>query len=639
MKTKLFLLGLVALLTAGASQAMDATIVKVGGYVKNAATRHSGVVVKGMPIQYKNSVMTATPTRDGVYTWDFEDADQLNDWMALDNDNDGFNWQYFNNTGVETGRMTAHSGEGLVASASYDNDSQSPLFPDNWLISPVVDLGGSLTFWAVGQDPNYAAEVFGVYVCVGDPTNINDFVQVGTDMTVTDEYALYEFDLSAYAGQQGCFAIRHYNVSDMFWLNIDDVTLDPSGVVLPYATLPTNLAVQPAATSAAVAWDGAEGDSWTLRYRPWVDPATVSQLWDLPIPGYEEQIEGFKIYDADGDNFNWQLAYSDDSQTDACFNSESYYIDWNTFTGGALDPDNWLITPNVGLGGSLKFKTWNSNANYPDQISVYVCTNPDWESIDEFELLLGNIMPGEDPEEYVIDLSAYEGMGCIAFRHHDSYDNYSINVDDIEVIPVGAQQFAEWIYVNDLDVANYTIEGLTPETTYEVQVMASNDKPSQTAWTNSVVFTTLADGQQPTEMCLAPNSGYEITGVETATVTITNREEGATVVYEVYCNDELVDNGSFTGESYSFVVTGDGNYVVHAIATMPGKLNSPDGGVFFTILEGEGPVGIDELAGGKQVAGVRYYNALGQEMQQANGMTIVVTTYTDGTTSTAKVVK
>ena len=41
----------------------------------------------------------------------------------------------------------------------------------------------------------------------------------------------------------------------------------------------------------------------------------------------------------------------------------------------------------------------------------------------------------------------------------------------------------------------------------------------------------------------------------------------------------------------------------------------------------------------KAVAGVRYYNMAGQEVAQPNGMTIQVTTYTDGTTTTAKVVK
>ena len=51
------------------------------------------------------------------------------------------------------------------------------------------------------------------------------------------------------------------------------------------------------------------------------------------------------------------------------------------------------------------------------------------------------------------------------------------------------------------------------------------------------------------------------------------------------------------------------------------------------------PTGVDELNGEKAVAGVRYFNMAGQEMQQANGMTIVVTTYTDGTTSAVKVMK
>ena len=51
------------------------------------------------------------------------------------------------------------------------------------------------------------------------------------------------------------------------------------------------------------------------------------------------------------------------------------------------------------------------------------------------------------------------------------------------------------------------------------------------------------------------------------------------------------------------------------------------------------PTGVDELVNGKTVAGVRYFNMAGQEMQEANGVTIVVTTYTDGTTSAVKVIK
>ena len=50
-------------------------------------------------------------------------------------------------------------------------------------------------------------------------------------------------------------------------------------------------------------------------------------------------------------------------------------------------------------------------------------------------------------------------------------------------------------------------------------------------------------------------------------------------------------------------------------------------------------VDVDEFNADKTVAGVRYFNMIGQEMQEVNGMTIVVTTYTDGTINAVKVMK
>ena len=50
-------------------------------------------------------------------------------------------------------------------------------------------------------------------------------------------------------------------------------------------------------------------------------------------------------------------------------------------------------------------------------------------------------------------------------------------------------------------------------------------------------------------------------------------------------------------------------------------------------------VSVDEVNAGKTVASVRYFNVAGQQMAQPAGLTIKVTTYTDGTTSAVKVVK
>ena len=190
--------------------------------VTNKVVR-GGEAVKGMDLMDLQARPTLNALRGETISWDFEAG--ADGWTTVDNDGDGYNWQFFDNTGLESGRMTAHGGECLMASASYDNDSGTPLTPDNWLISPTVTFNKYVKFWAVGQDASYAAEVFGLYVCIGDPSDLSNFVQVGTDKTATGVYKEYAFDMSDYEGQTGCFAIRHYNVTDMFWLNIDDVSV------------------------------------------------------------------------------------------------------------------------------------------------------------------------------------------------------------------------------------------------------------------------------------------------------------------------------------------------------------------------------------------------------------------------------
>ena len=49
--------------------------------------------------------------------------------------------------------------------------------------------------------------------------------------------------------------------------------------------------------------------------------------------------------------------------------------------------------------------------------------------------------------------------------------------------------------------------------------------------------------------------------------------------------------------------------------------------------------GVEEMNADKTVASVRYYNMAGQEMAQPQGLAIKVTTYSDGTSSTVKVMK
>ena len=70
-----------------------------------------------------------------------------------------------------------------------------------------------------------------------------------------------------------------------------------------------------------------------------------------------------------------------------------------------------------------------------------------------------------------------------------------------------------------------------------------------------------------------------------------------------------------------------------------GLFIDPNDGQIYVYAAIAGYTDVTELNADKAVAGVRYFNMAGQEMQEANGMTIVVTTYTDGTTSAVKVMK
>ena len=117
---------------------------------------------------------------------------------------------------------------------------------------------------------------------------------------------------------------------------------------------------------------------------------------------------------------------------------------------------------------------------------------------------------------------------------------------------------------------------------------------------------------------------------------------------EFFFNDPAVTGG--TVRHKDFVSTPDGLAFLQQtdsaepntwyIAFSIGKNANGEWGPLAAVeFKTPGTTGINEVAGDKQVAGVRYYNIAGQEMTEANGLTIVVTTYTDGTTRTTKVMK
>lgn len=161
-----------------------------------------------------------------VETFDFNST-TIGCWTIVDRDHDGHTWGL-----GQTPSTNTHNGSDRCAiSASYDNDTEMPLNPDNWLISPAINVveNSQLRYWLRGQDASYAEEYYSVYVATdADITAFLATLPVDSGYA-TGEYVETVIDLSAYAGQTVHVAFRHHNVTDMFYLNLDDVSiiLDP----------------------------------------------------------------------------------------------------------------------------------------------------------------------------------------------------------------------------------------------------------------------------------------------------------------------------------------------------------------------------------------------------------------------------
>ena len=97
----------------------------------------------------------------------------------------------------------SYQGNGFIASAQVEGDSRI----DNWLIIPISDLNGILTFWTRKYDTNQGN--FRVYVSTTG-TATNDFTQVAT-ITLTTTYRKFTLDLTStnYEGA-GYIALRHF---------------------------------------------------------------------------------------------------------------------------------------------------------------------------------------------------------------------------------------------------------------------------------------------------------------------------------------------------------------------------------------------------------------------------------------------
>ena len=480
----------------------------------------------------------------GVQKFFFESFEgSAEGWTLTDADGDGNNWGLLHAVeyAIQNVPLEAKDGEYVLMSSSYS--SSGALTPDNWLISPQLDLKGTLQFFT--SDDGTYAENFSVYISTTG-TATTDFVALEENIATPAPGAVnvwteHSYDLSDYEGQQGYIAIRHHGTSDQDYIFVDaialngeeipetdwtvventtaPVTMQPLQPLTQYEVqvqgiyeggvsgwtesvffttlgadaMPTNLFVNNiTATTADANWEGSQ-DAYNLRYR-------TAGIY----PGYEEGFEyglasgefptesGWITIDADGDGYAWYTFTPDDNTNQyvydaSCMTSASYM-------GAALTPDDWLISPALDLGGTLSFMVRGQDPSYAaEHYAVYVSTGERTDLTSYVELIPEAVSTGTY-EEITADLSDYEGQtGYIAIRHFNCSDEFRLNIDNFKIISTGdVVEPGEWQVVENVN-SIYTIEGLTPETKYEVQVQGIVDEQNTTEWTASTFFTTLAE--------------------------------------------------------------------------------------------------------------------------------------------------
>ncbi len=261
--------------------------------------------------------------------YDFEDGTSQG-WTVLqgpDSDSPN-NWMHctaYTMFDFATGH--GHNSNGFMLSESYIYNSPNSgigVNPDNYLVSPRVPLGGSITFWATNVDDGFGEEHFAVAVSTDSNTDASDFTVVeewtllaektGVTRNINDGvWHEYTADLSSFSGM-GYVAIRHFNCFEQWILCVDDITIVEGYTGICSATY-------------------SHGESCTVT-------ATANE-------GYT-----FVNWTEDGEEVSTDASYSFEVTGDralvANFEEDNAMVTQSTTFGAGW---NWW-TPNVGLDGA-----------------------------------------------------------------------------------------------------------------------------------------------------------------------------------------------------------------------------------------------------------------------------------------------
>ncbi|WP_179354253.1 T9SS type A sorting domain-containing protein [Winogradskyella vidalii] len=178
------------------------------------------------------SISLNTYAQDVVWSDNFDDED-ISDWTLIDADGDTFNW---GDLFQVTDALGAPVSPVSLISRSWQTIA---LTPDNWAISPAIDLSGAsgtITVEWITQVAAASWDLEKYSIHVGTSSDTATLVNATTSMTETlgqaDDLGTptnQSLDISSLAGEAEVYiALRHWDTTDQDWISIDDLTVTAS---------------------------------------------------------------------------------------------------------------------------------------------------------------------------------------------------------------------------------------------------------------------------------------------------------------------------------------------------------------------------------------------------------------------------
>ncbi|MCB5251566.1 MAG: choice-of-anchor J domain-containing protein [Candidatus Cloacimonadaceae bacterium] len=356
---------------------------------------------------------------------------------------------------------------------------------DDWMISPMIDVsaGCHLHFWARSYKVLlFGMERFKVGVSTGGITPADFTIISGANyIQAPEDWTLYCFDLSAYAGQSIRFGIQCISCDASIFC-VDDISVSETA---PDRYLSRNLLgyniyrdgemivnISDADITSYIDTDLPNGDylyAVTASYSGGESQAvTVNVTVDLLLeptifedgfedyPDFAVDLSPWTNIDCDHSptyittNFVYPgmgtalpyMAFNPSATTPPVAYNNPYAGDkmaacfacWNT------PNDVWLITPRINLGenSSLKFYAKSHNASYHlDRFRVGII-NSNSILLQDFNYLTGPnstdfVQPPANWTEYRYDLSAYDNQSVYIVIRCVSDDSFAFYVDNFSV--------------------------------------------------------------------------------------------------------------------------------------------------------------------------------------------------------------